>query len=133
MPGTLAKLEENFRLLWYLMDGSHDLARFLIQDVRTPVRVEKVQLFNQPVVLPQEERVQRNHSQVFVSSGITWEKFYLQPQAKQNRRGELLTHQPESRTCGCPEAQARGSCPLGGWSFGGHRGPDAPACVAGRA
>lgn len=59
------------------MDGSHDLARFLIQDVGTPVRVEKVQLFNQPVVLSQEECVQRNHSQMFISSGITWEKFYL--------------------------------------------------------
>lgn len=59
------------------MDGSHDLACFLIQDVRTPVGVEKVQLFNQPVVLSQEERVQRNHSQVLISSGITWESFIL--------------------------------------------------------
>lgn len=68
-------MERQLELLWYLMDGSHDLAGFLVQNVRTPVRVEKVQLFNQPVVLPQEERVQRNHSQMFISSGITWEKF----------------------------------------------------------
>ena len=50
------------QLLWYLMDGSDDLAGLLVQDVRTPVRVEQVQLFHQPVVLSQEERVQRNHS-----------------------------------------------------------------------
>lgn len=49
-------------LLWYLMDGSHDLAGLLVQDVRAPVRVEQVQLPDQPVVLSQEERVQRNHS-----------------------------------------------------------------------
>lgn len=60
-------------LLWYLVDGSQDLAGLLVQDVRAPVRVEPVQLPNQPVVLPQEERVQRNHSQMFVGSGITWE------------------------------------------------------------
>lgn len=69
MLGMLAEAE----LLWYLVDGSQDLAGLLVQDVRTPVRVEPVQLPNQPVVLPQEERVQRNHSQMFIGSGITWE------------------------------------------------------------
>lgn len=79
-------------LLWYLMDGSHDLAGFLVQDVRTPVRVEKVQLFNQPVVLSQEERVQRNHSQMFISSGITWEKFtYNNRPCRPRKAGFSLT------------------------------------------
>lgn len=41
------------------------------------MRVEEVQLLDQPVVLSQEERVQRDHSQMFISSGITWEKFCL--------------------------------------------------------
>lgn len=64
-------------LLCYLMDGSHDLAGLLVQDARTPVRVEQVQLCDQPVVLSQEERVQRNHSQMFIGSGITWETAIL--------------------------------------------------------
>lgn len=57
----------------YLMNGSHDLARLLIQGVRAPVGVKPLQLFDQPVVLPQEKRVQCDHSQMFVGSGITCE------------------------------------------------------------
>lgn len=52
------------------MDGSEDLAGFLIEGVGAPVGVEQVQLLDQPVVLPQEERVQRDQSQMFVGSRI---------------------------------------------------------------
>lgn len=52
------------------MDGTQDLAGFLVQRVGAPVRVEPPQLFDQPVVLSQEERVQCDHPQVLVGSGI---------------------------------------------------------------
>lgn len=69
------------QLLRYLLDGPQDLAGLLVQDVRTPVRVEQAQLCNKPVVLSQEERVQRNHSQMFIGSGITWETAILYSRA----------------------------------------------------
>lgn len=93
--------ERQLELLWYLMDGSHDLAGLLEQDVRTPVRVEQVQLFNQPVVLSQEERVQRNHSQMFISSGITWETFIFN---NQPRRTQKLNFSLTSVKTGCAVA-----------------------------
>lgn len=55
----------------HLVDGAQDLAGFLVQGVRAPVGVELLQLSDQPVVLTQEECVQRDHPQVFVCSGIT--------------------------------------------------------------
>lgn len=59
------------------MNGSHDLAGLLIEGVGAPARVEQVQLFDQPVVLSQEERVQRDHSQMLIRSGITCEMFIM--------------------------------------------------------
>ncbi len=50
------------------MNGSHDLAGLLVKGVRAPMGVEQVQLFDQPVVLSQEERVQRDHSQMLIGS-----------------------------------------------------------------
>lgn len=73
MLGTLAHVEAEGWTGEDLMDGSHDLASFLVEGVGAPVRIEQVQLSDQPVVLPQEERVQRNHSQMLVGSGIPWE------------------------------------------------------------
>lgn len=52
----------------HLVDGAYDLASFLIEGVGAPVGVELVQLLNQPVVLPQKERVQRDQPQMFVDS-----------------------------------------------------------------
>lgn len=59
------------------MDGSHDLAGLLIKGVRAPVRVEQVQLFDQPVVLSQKQRVQRDHSQMLIRSRITCETLIM--------------------------------------------------------
>lgn len=53
------------------MDGAQDLPGFLVQHVGAPVGIELLQLSDQPVVLSQEECVQRDHPQVLVSSGIT--------------------------------------------------------------
>jgi len=50
------------------VNGSHDLAGLLIKNVRAPVRVEQVQLFDQPVVLSQKESVQCDHSQMLIGS-----------------------------------------------------------------
>lgn len=55
------------------MDGAQDLASFLVQRVRAPVGVELLQLSDQPVVLSQEEGVQRDHPEVLIGSGITCE------------------------------------------------------------
>lgn len=55
----------------HLVDGAQDLAGLLVQGVRAPVGVEPLQLSDQPVVLAQEERVQCDHPQVLVGSGIT--------------------------------------------------------------
>lgn len=63
--------------VYYLMNGSHDLAGLLVESVRAPVGVEHVQLFDQPVVLSQKERVQRDHSQMLVGSRITCGTFTI--------------------------------------------------------
>lgn len=59
------------------MNGSYDLAGLLVEGVRAPVKIEQVQLFDQAVVLSQEERVQCNQSQMFIGSRITCEALVM--------------------------------------------------------
>lgn len=116
------------------MDGSYDLAGLLIKGVRAPVRVEQVQLFNQPVVLSQKQRVQRDHSQMLISSGITCETLIMNNGGLQRSDISLhvLAHQLESRTWCSPGARI---CPMppSRWCFEGRRGPGEPADAAGMA
>ena len=117
------------------MNGSHDLARLLIQGVRAPVGVEPLQLFDQPVVLSQEKRVQCDHSQMFIGSGITCEAWIMNKSSTQIWREislHVLAHQLESRMWCSPGAWI---CltPSRWWSFEGHRGPGEPAGGAGTA
>lgn len=111
--------ERQLELLRYLVDGAHDLPGLLVQGVGTPVRVEQVQLLNQPVVLSQEERVQRDHSQMFVSSGITWEALVFYSQTRRNQEPNFSLTRLETgsvvalRSAGAVSGAARVQLALG--------------------
>lgn len=71
------------------MDGSHDLAGLLVECVRAPVRVEEVQLSDQPVVLSQKECVQSDHTQVLIRSGITCETLIINNSSSEASREQI--------------------------------------------
>lgn len=104
------------------MNGAHDLAGLLVQGVGAPVRVEQVQLLDQPVVLPQEERVQRDHAQMLVGSGIPCEVFIVSSSSTEPCRVFYTRLQLTGLKAGRGVPLRRGAIPPAPWRCGGVSG-----------
>lgn len=104
------------------MNGAHDLTGLLVQGVGAPVRVEQVQLLDQPVVFPQEERVQRDHAQMLVGSGIPCEVFIVSSSSSETCRAFYSHFQLTSLKAGRGVPLRRGAVPSAPRGCGGVSG-----------